>query len=86
MVTVHLSFRQSAPAQAGAATDDGPWAQIDLGGTLAEATRRVVAEVERRKVEQAIKEAGGNRARAAEILAVSYKALLGKLKDYNLEG
>ena len=37
-----------------------PWAQIDLSGTLADATRADVAEVERRKIEQALKEAGGN--------------------------
>ena len=38
--------------------------------------------MERRKIEQALKEAGGNRGRAAELLQVSYKALLGqKLKE-----
>ena len=36
-----------------------PWDQIDLSGTMAEASQRVTAEVERRKLEQALKEAGG---------------------------
>ena len=49
-------------------------------GTLAEASRRVIAEVERRKIEQALKEAAGNRGRAAELLQVSYKMLIAKLQ------
>ena len=54
---LNLSFKESlAPA------DDGPWSRIDLSGTLAEATQRVVAEVERRKIEQALKDCAGNRA------------------------
>src|SRR5262249_39224968 len=84
---LHLSFRPSGDTPLDLQQPElGPWSQIDLTGTLGEATRRVVAEVERRKVEQAVKDAGGNRARAAEILAISYKALLGKLKEYGLEG
>src|SRR5947208_1134664 len=52
-----LSFRE-APLQPLAAGDDGtPWSKIDLTGTLADATRRVMSEVERRKLEQSLKEA-----------------------------
>jgi DNA-binding NtrC family response regulator len=40
--------------------------------------------VERRKIEQTLKEAGGSPGRAAEILEISYKALMGKLKDYGI--
>ena len=32
-----------------------------------------------------LKEAGGNKGRAADILGVPYKLLLGKLKEYALE-
>ena len=78
-----LSFRQSPTAPTGA--EEGPWAQIDLSGTLSDATRRVVAEVERRKIEQALKEAAGNRGRAAETLQVSFKAFTAKLREYGLE-
>jgi DNA-binding NtrC family response regulator len=63
---------------------DDAWAQIDLSGNLADVTRRLVAEVERRKIELVLKEAGGDRGRAAELLQVSYKALTGKLKEYGL--
>jgi DNA-binding NtrC family response regulator len=77
-----LSFRE---AVALAAPEADAWARIDLTGTLAEATRRVVAEVERRKIQQTLDEAGGNRGRAAELLQVSYKTFLAKLKEYGLE-
>ncbi len=80
---LNLSFR--GPAPAAAEEDGGPWSKIDLSGTLAEATRRIIAEVERRKIEQALKDAAGNRGRAAEVLQVSYKTFMAKLKEYGLE-
>jgi DNA-binding NtrC family response regulator len=76
-----LSFRQ--PAQ-GPAPVASPWEQIDLSGTLTDATRRITAEVERRKIEQALKDVAGNKQRAADQLQVSYKMLLQKLKDYGI--
>jgi DNA-binding NtrC family response regulator len=77
-----LSFRE-APLSPAAEAD--AWSKIDLTGTLADATRRVVSEAERRKIEQTLGEAGGNRGRAAELLQVSYKTLLAKLKEHGLE-
>ena len=68
----------------GLAAAADPWAQIDLSGTMGEALRRVAAVIERRKVEQALREAGGGRERAAETLQISYKALLQKLREYGL--
>jgi DNA-binding NtrC family response regulator len=41
--------------------------------------------VERRKLQQALAEACGNRGRAAELLQVSYKTLMMKLKEYRLD-
>src|SRR5437588_652031 len=80
-----LSFRE-APLQPSAPGDDGtPWSKIDLTGTLADATRRVMSEVERRKLEQSLKEAAGNRNRAADLLQVSYKTFLAKLKEHGLD-
>jgi DNA-binding NtrC family response regulator len=81
---LNLSFHGGVTAAA-AETDEGPWEQIDLSGSLTEATKRIVAEVERRKIEQALKEAAGNKGRAAELLQVSYKQLTSKLKDHGLE-
>ena len=71
--------------RAGTVDEVNPWAAIDLSGSLADATRRVVAEVERRKIEQALKEADGNRLRAAELLQISQKVFLAKLKEHGLE-
>ena len=81
---LNLSFR--GPSLAAPADDDGgPWSKIDLSGTMAEASRRTQSEVERRKIEQALKDAGGNRGRAAEVLQVSYKTFTAKLREYGFE-
>jgi DNA-binding NtrC family response regulator len=61
------------------------WAQLDWTGTLADVTHRVLGEVERRKIQQALSDADGDRSRAADILQVGFKALTAKLKDYGLE-
>jgi DNA-binding NtrC family response regulator len=50
-------------------------AQIDLAGTMSEAVKRVTAIVERTKLEEALKNARGNKERAADALQISYKAL-----------
>jgi DNA-binding NtrC family response regulator len=76
---LHLSF---AGPEAEAVD---PWAQIDLSGALTDAVRRITAEVERRKLVEALGEAGGNKIRAAEVLQVSYKTLLAKLKEHHVE-
>jgi DNA-binding NtrC family response regulator len=81
---LNLSFRPNVSASA-ADEDAGPWSKIDLSGSMAEATKRVVGEVERRKIEQALKEAAGNKGRAAEILHLTYKALTSKLKEHGLD-
>jgi DNA-binding NtrC family response regulator len=78
---LNLSFRD--PVSAPPATS--PWDQVDLSGTLREALDRAMAEVEKRKLEQAIRDSGDNRQRAADILQVSYKSLIQKLRDYALE-
>ncbi len=77
-----LSFRQPV----GAATDDeDPWVHVDLSGTLADATGRVIALVERRKIEQALKDAGGSKPQAADALQINFKALTAKVREYGLE-
>jgi DNA-binding NtrC family response regulator len=62
-----------------------PWSQVDLSGSLAEATRRAVAEIEKVKIQDALREAGGNKGRASELLQVSYKTLLAKLREHGIE-
>jgi DNA-binding NtrC family response regulator len=77
---LNLSFRQPVPAPV------SPWEQIDLSGTMNEAVRRVIVEVERRKIETALKDAGGNKARAAEQLRLTFKAFTQKMREYGLPG
>src|SRR5438552_3446093 len=77
-----LSFRAAA---AGTPVNGSPWDQIDLSGPMAAATARVVAEVERRKIAQALAEASGNRAKAAEALQLGFKAFTAKLREHGLE-
>jgi DNA-binding NtrC family response regulator len=79
---LNLSTVHAVPA---AAEETSPWDKIDLAGTMAEATRRVVAEVERRKIERALKDAGGNKGRAADMLQISFKVLTAKLREYGIE-
>jgi two-component system response regulator AtoC len=50
--------------------------------SVAEAATRIA---ESRRIKQVLKQTGGNKSRAAEILQVSYKTLLTKIKDYRLE-
>jgi DNA-binding NtrC family response regulator len=40
--------------------------------------------VEREKIAQALVECDDNKTRAADLLGVSYKTLLTKIRDYNL--
>jgi len=77
-----LSFRDPAPH---ALIDDNPWARIDLSGTMAAATSRVVAEVERRKLQQALVDAAGNKAKAADSLQLGFKTFTSKLREYGID-
>ncbi len=75
---------QAAVTPAEADPPGNPLAQIDLSGTLTAAVRRVTAVVERLKLEEALKNARGNKERAAEALHVSYKALLRKQREHGI--
>ena len=44
-----------------------------------------MAEVERLKIREVLKEAEGNKGRAAELLQISYKTLLAKMKEHAIE-
>jgi DNA-binding NtrC family response regulator len=80
---LNLSFRQPTPAPPPVAS---PWEQIDLSGTMGEALRRVTAEVERRKIEETLREAAGDKQRAAQALQISFKMLLQRMKEYGIAG
>ena len=76
--------RRLPPPLRRAAANGNPLAQVDLSGTLTEAVKRVTAIVERVKLEEALRNARGNKERAAEALQVSYKALLQKQREHGL--
>jgi len=75
------------PGDLGLAADAETGASVlnlNLSGSLAEATDRMVQLVERQKIAEALAVCDGNKTRAAEGLGVSYKTLLTKIKEYNL--
>jgi len=76
----HLNLRGREPA----VERRDPWADIDLSGSLPEASRRVIAEVERRKIQLALEQAGGDPGRASEILQVDYRSLVSMLKQHRI--
>ncbi len=57
---------------------------FDLSGSLADVGQRALRFVERNKIREALGQAQGNKARAADELGISYKTLLTKIKDYNV--
>jgi DNA-binding NtrC family response regulator len=59
-------------------------AGFDLGGSLSEVGKRAAATAEKEKILQVLEETGGNRHRAAELLEVSGKTLLHKMREYGL--
>jgi DNA-binding NtrC family response regulator len=80
----HLNLSAHTDHVAPVTEEDDPWSHIDLSGSMTEASRRVLVDVERRKIVQALKEASGNAGIAAEILQVSFKTLQAKLKEYQI--
>jgi DNA-binding NtrC family response regulator len=78
---LNLSFIAPPPAE----EPPSPWEQIDLSGTLVEASRRVLREAEKHKIEQVLREADNNKGRAAELLGITYKMFLSKLKEHRIE-
>jgi DNA-binding NtrC family response regulator len=65
-------------------TQDSRGFGFDISGTLGEVSDRAVRLVERRKIAETLAAQDGNKTRAAEVLGVSYKTLLTKIKDYAL--
>jgi len=71
-----LKARQEVPSSLGS---------IPLEGTLHEVSSAATRFVESRMIKKILKKTGGNKSRAAEVLQVSYKTLLTKIKDYAIE-
>jgi transcriptional regulator with GAF, ATPase, and Fis domain len=76
----HLSMTARLPTAEPASSD--PWDQIDISGSLSDALRRLTTEVERRKIDRAIRDTGGNKVQAADALQVGLKVLVAKMRQY----
>jgi DNA-binding NtrC family response regulator len=70
-------------APGGAAAPE-PLDTLDYSGSLADVTARAIRHVERRKIAAALEESDGNRTRAAELLSISTKTLLTKIRELGL--
>jgi DNA-binding NtrC family response regulator len=58
---------------------------LPVEGTLEAVAKEALRRAETQRIVSALKETRGNKSRAAEILHVSYKTLLTKIKEYGLE-
>ena len=58
---------------------------VPMDGPLQDIAAAATRIAESRRIRQVLKQTGGNKTKAAEILQVSYKTLLTKIKDYQLE-
>jgi DNA-binding NtrC family response regulator len=58
--------------------------ELSLNATLGDTTKEALRYAETRRIKEALKETRGNKSRAAEVLNVSYKTLLTKIKNYGI--
>lgn len=65
--------------------DESGLETIPLDGTLDDSAKAALRIAESKRIKKALEETSGNKSRAAELLKVSYKTLLTKIKDYRIE-
>ncbi|MCL5024326.1 MAG: sigma-54 dependent transcriptional regulator [Nitrospirae bacterium] len=58
---------------------------LPMDGTLGDTSKEALRLAETRRIKKALEETRGNKSRAAELLSVSYKTLLTKIKEYGIE-
>ncbi len=61
----------------------GPSATLQAGGDLS--LKRAMRELEESYIRAALRRTKGNRTRAAEVLDISHRALLYKIKEYGID-
>ena len=76
----HLHVAETVVPAVGLAEPAG----LDLSGTLAEVVERAQHEAERRKIVAVLAETGNDTARAAELLGMGFRALVVKMRAYDL--
>jgi DNA-binding NtrC family response regulator len=77
--TVGSMFYQQNPG------DDEGLKDFDMSGSLDDVSNRALVLVQRRKIDAALRECGFNKTRTAELLEISYKTLLTKIKELKIE-
>ena len=85
--TVHAQHLNLAPPDAGRGAPVvpvDPWESIDLSGTLPDASRRVLQEVERRKIQQALDDVRWDHGKAASALQIPSRVLLARIRELKL--
>jgi DNA-binding NtrC family response regulator len=65
-------------------TSHGSLDDIPLDGSLEQTAKEALKIAESRRIKKALEDTHGNKSRAAELLKVSYKTLLTKIKDYEI--
>ena len=65
-------------------TSHGSLDDIPLDGSLEQTAKEALKIAESRRIKKALEDTHGNKSRAAELLKVSYKTLLTKIKDYGI--
>ncbi len=66
-------------------TDKAKKAAPDNGFSLKSVNKRAIAEVEKETIKDILNKTRWNRKEAAQLLKISYKSLLNKIKDYELD-
>lgn len=74
----HIALNQRALSEEAAG-------EIPMQGTLEDASRAATRLAETQRILLALKDTKGNKSRASELLKVSYKTLLTKIKEYGIE-
>ena len=84
----NVSELRSTISQLAASGKRGPVAAADLPESMrgSGSTLTLIEQVELQAIRQALEEAGGNRAKAAEILGISRATVYRKMKSYRLDG
>ena len=81
VVTQRFQKQQATAAQPLPAFQIG---DLETGISLKEATQQVVEKTEKDLIRGALNRTNWNRKRAAELLGISYRSLLYKIKEYGL--
>jgi two-component system response regulator AtoC len=80
-----MASTAGAPAAPAAATNAAPSAPMPLRGSLKDIARQAAREAERELIFRTLQQTRWNRREAAELLGISYKALLYKIKEAEMD-